>query len=489
MDTTTPAGLPDFSAATSINCDALIVGAGASGTLLAAQLARAAPKLRVLVLDGDHSGGRGAAYRTECDEHLLNVPARGMSGLASEPRHFHQWLAQRMPGASDGTFASRSLYGDYLHELLTEACASGQVQTRADWAVAAELVSYQSGQERWRVRLRSGLRVLTPRVVLAWGNFTPAPPAGCAALSSPQFMNDPWRSDLAECLTEGIERLQPVLMLGTGLTMYDVALALRQRGHRGPLHALSRHGRLPHTHATYAPRDLSAPPPLGSPRAALRWLREEAAHAEQAGGNWRAVIDALRPFNQRLWQSWDTAQQQGFMRHLRNLWDVHRHRAAPEIAQRVQALLSTEKLTLHSGRLVAIQPQRGTTSSTLPLRAVWRAAGGRQVHQSFARVINCTGLSSDYRQLDHDLIAQLRHAGWLTPDPLGLGIETDSRGQLTQADGRVSPGLYTMGPPRRAQLWESIAVPELRVQAAELAQMLANEALVSSQMTTAAFNG
>lgn len=488
MDTTTPAGMPDFSAATSINCDVLIVGAGASGTLLAAQLARVAPKLRVLVLDGDHSGGRGVAYRTDCDEHLLNVPARGMSGLASEPGHFHRWLTRRMPGAGEGIFALRSLYGDYLHELLIEACASGQVQTRTDWAVAAELVSYQSGQERWRVRLRSGLRVLTPRVVLAWGNFTPAPPASCVALPMPLFINDPWRSDLAEGLTEGIERLQPVLMLGTGLTMYDVALALRQRGHRGPLHALSRHGRLPQKHATYAPRELSAPP-LGSPRAVLRWLRDEVARAEQAGGNWRAVIDALRPFNQRLWQSWSTAQQQAFMRHLRNVWDVHRHRAAPEIALRVQALLRTEKLTLHGGRLVSIHPQRDTSSSALPLRAVWRGAGGRQVHQSFARVINCTGLSSDYRQLDHDLIVQLRSAGWLTPDPLGLGIETDPRGQLTQADGRLSPGLYTLGPPRRAQLWESIAVPELRMQAAELAQTLANEAFVPCQAGTAAFNG
>lgn len=493
MDTTSPAGSfgpsRGTSPATTLHCDVLIVGAGASGTMLAAQLARLAPPLRVLVLDGDQSGGRGVAYRTGCDEHLLNVPARGMSAFAGEPAHFHQWLSQRMPGVSDGTFASRSLYGDYLHDVLTQACASGHVQTRADRALAAEMVSYQSGQERWRVRLRSGVRVMTPRVVLAWGNFTPAPPAGCSALTVPHFINDPWRSDLAQGLTDGIERLQPVLLLGTGLTMYDVALALRQRGHRGPLHALSRHGRVPQAHAACTARELSAPPPLGSPRAVLRWLREEVARAELGGGNWRAVIDALRPHNQRLWQSWSVEQRTAFMRHLRSLWDVHRHRAAPEIAQRIEALVRSSKLTLHSGRLVSIQPPRGTTSSQLPLRAIWRSVGDRQTHQSFARVINCTGLSSDYRQLDHELISQLRHAEWLTPDELGLGIETDGHGQLSRCDGQASPGLYTLGPPRRAQLWESIAVPELRVQAAELAQHLVSEAALKQTAGSTAING
>ncbi len=489
MDTTTPTGSFGKSRATRLECDVLIVGAGASGTMLAAQLVRLAPKLRVLVLDGDGSGGRGMAFRTGCDEHLLNVPARGMSAFASEPEHFHQWLTRRMPGIGSGTFASRSLYGDYLHDVLMQACAAGHVQVRQDWAVAAEMVSFQSGQERWRVRLRSGVRVMAPRVVLALGNFTPEPPAGCNGLPPTHFINDPWRSDLAQGLTDGIERLQPVLLLGTGLTMYDVVLELRNRGHRGPLHALSRHGRTPLAHGVCAPHVLSTAPPMGSPLAVLRWIREEADRAEQRGTNWRAVIDAMRPHNQQLWQSWSVAQQAAFMRHLRSLWDVHRHRAAPEIAQRVDALIRTGKLTVHSGRLVSIQPPRGTTSSQLPLRAIWRSAGERQTHQSFARVINCTGLSSDYRQLEHDLISQLRHADWLTPDQLGLGIQTDERGQLCRQGGQASPGLYTLGPPRRAQLWESIAVPELRVQAAELAQHLVNSAMRRSETGSATISG
>jgi uncharacterized NAD(P)/FAD-binding protein YdhS len=472
MDTPTPEAVSQ-----DVVCDVLIVGAGASGTLLAAQLARQTPPPRVLVLDGDQSAGRGAAYRTACTDHLLNVPARGMTALADEPQHFHQWLTQRLPGASAGTFASRSLYGDYLHELLAEACARGSTTLRADRAVAAhglDHVEHADGP-RWRVRLSSGVHVQADQVVLAWGNFTPAPPPGCEAVAGPEaqslFINDPWRSDLANGLTSGAGQEQAVLMLGSGLTMYDVALALRQRGHRGPLHALSRHGRVPHAHAVYPACELSGAPPLGSPRAAAHWLRGEAERVMRAGGNWRAVIDAVRPHNQALWQSWTLAQKRAFMRHLRGIWDVHRHRAAPEIAQRVEAMRQTGELTLHRGRLASIEPVADGA-----VLARWTAPDGQLQEQRYARVINCTGLSSDYRALRQDLIAQLREAGWLSPDPLGLGILTTPAGQLLASTGQPAPGLYTLGPPRRAQLWESIAVPELRVQAVALAERLAGEA-------------
>jgi hypothetical protein len=43
---------------------------------------------------------------------------------------------------------------------------------------------------------------------------------------------------------------------------------------------------------------------------------------------------------------------------------------------------------------------------------------------------------------------------------------------LLNAAGEVVPWLYTLGTPLRGQLWESIAVPELRQQAQVLAQGL-----------------
>lgn len=70
----------------------LIIGGGASGTLLALELIRriespldldiAEPRLQL---------GQGVAYGTQDNRHLLNVVASKMSAKHEEPDHFVMW--------------------------------------------------------------------------------------------------------------------------------------------------------------------------------------------------------------------------------------------------------------------------------------------------------------------------------------------------------------------------------------------------------------
>jgi uncharacterized NAD(P)/FAD-binding protein YdhS len=184
-----------------------------------------------------------------------------------------------------------------------------------------------------------------------------------------------------------------------------------------------------------------------TPRGALRWVREQIG----AGGEWRAVVDSLRPHTIAIWRGWSLQQRASFLRHLKNLWDVHRHRVAPE----VRAQLDAEVLR---GRVLSIR--EGIVVET--------SAGTFNV----ARVINCTGPACDYARLDLPLVVQMRRGGWLVPDPLRLGIETADDGRLIGADGQPVDDLYTLGPLRRPALWESTAIPEIREQAATLAKRL-----------------
>ncbi|HYC91709.1 MAG TPA: hypothetical protein VEO54_20995 [Thermoanaerobaculia bacterium] len=219
-----------------------------------------------------------------------------------------------------------------------------------------------------------------------------------------------------------------MLLIGSGLTALDVAVALRHHGHRGRVTAISRHGRVPQRHAPY------------TPRGALRWIRREAA-----AHDWRAVIDSLRPHTQAVWRGWTLAWRASFLRHARNLWDVHRHRAAPEVAVDLEVVRG-RILSLSAG--IEVHTDRGTLHA--------------------ARVFNCTGPASDYARIDLPLVMQLRRAGLLTPDPLRLDVETADDGRLLGADGQPVDGLYTLGPLRRPALWESTAIPEIRAQAAAL---------------------
>jgi len=63
--------------------------------------------------------------------------------------------------------------------------------------------------------------------------------------------------------------------------------------------------------------------------------------------------------------------------------------------------------------------------------------------------------------------------GLVRPDPLFLGIDVDARGALIDSNGIPSSFLYAIGPARKGSLWETIAVPEIRTQVAQLAEHLA----------------
>ena len=60
----------------------------------------------------------------------------------------------------------------------------------------------------------------------------------------------------------------------------------------------------------------------------------------------------------------------------------------------------------------------------------------------------------------------------MCPDLLGMGLATDAHGALLDLGGQASTRLYTRGPPRRGELWETTAVPEIRGHARTLAEHL-----------------
>ena len=96
-------------------------------------------------------------------------------------------------------------------------------------------------------------------------------------------------------------------------------------------------------------------------------------------------------------------------------------------------------------------------------------------------LIRATGLDTDIDRTSDPLIAGMREAGLVQPDPLGLGVLVDDDFRVRDAAGRAQPGLYCIGPLLRGSLWEITAVPELRVAARRLANhLLAPAAAVSA---------
>src|SRR5882757_1451046 len=99
---------------------------GATGVLLAANLLRdPTADARVTIIEQRGQLGRGVAYSARQQDHVLNVPATGMSAFADDPDHFWRWLRARDLIAEDQrfVFVSRRHYGAYLADILAESGA------------------------------------------------------------------------------------------------------------------------------------------------------------------------------------------------------------------------------------------------------------------------------------------------------------------------------------------------------------------------------
>ena len=444
-----------------------VIGAGFSGALTTLHLLKhCTPEDRILLIEKNEHFGLGLAYSTGNANHLLNVRASNMSAFADQPDDFVKWLQHlpaeeaaelhEMPGPN--SFVPRGLYGRYIQQLLGDRIWRPEndlnVFLVTDEAVALHRrqTAKQDGHA-WEVELAVGRRLAADLVILAIGNFP-------AARAQPGIFKDPWHPQALDKL----EPTAPVLLLGTGLTMVDTIVSLLDRGHRGPIHAVSRRGQLPRVHGAVAqPWRFAQPPQAHSLRQLVREIRATIRQAAAQGVDWRAVIDGLRPHTQRLWLDMPIAERQRFLRHLRPWWDVHRHRAAPRIHARITDAIDRGQLIITAARLGKITPCIGTVEVEMT------AKSGGTTRFNVERVIDCTGLQGDCAKLDSPLIKQLLADGHIQPDQLRLGIETDVTGAAIDARSHISDDLFVVGPMTKGTFWEIVAVPDIRRACEQLA--------------------
>src|SRR3984957_15109032 len=97
----------------------VIVGAGFSGTVLAANLLRRPPPVAtdIVLVERGPAVGRGVAYAAREFPYLLNVPAARLSADSRDPMQFLRFAQLRAPGAGGEDFLPRALYGDFLQAL------------------------------------------------------------------------------------------------------------------------------------------------------------------------------------------------------------------------------------------------------------------------------------------------------------------------------------------------------------------------------------
>ena len=410
-----------------------IIGGGFSGTVLAANLLHRPPRTptRIVLVERGPRIGCGAAYGPGDYPYLLNVPAARMSATSYEPGHLIDFARRHLPQAGAESYLPRQLYGEYLHEFLrsAERAAPGHAHLDCVHGLVTALRPRGAGQT---LVIVDEQQFLAEQVVLACGD--PPPPVRSYAadvVESAAYLPEPYRTPGARSTD------RTLLLIGTGLTMVDIAVAAAAEHPALRLIALSRHGRTPASQpSSVAPAVLEASfdrhriLACRSVRELAMAVRQLADDAQARGGDWREAITRVRECVPGVWEQLDDCERRRFLRHARVYWETRRHRMPPEFARRIEDLRREGRLEVRAGTVDELRRD----GERIVVR--WRARGQRKLGQfGVDRVIDCTG-SDNRLQLTTDLLwRQLLDSGLATPDTLGLGPRTGPHGALIDTAG------------------------------------------------------
>lgn len=448
--------------------DIAIIGGGAAGaSLFGALLSRTTSGSVHWVTGHASSVGRGVAYSTSHDHHLLNVRAAGMGLYLAADEDFVQYSARCRPGSKPIDFLPRQLFGQYIDSQLDKHIHRAEQDNRRFAIAPSVALSVRPSRDGYEIALDNGETIAAERVVLALGALLPRPlrTVSKSALASGAYVVDPWSLDARA------NHPRRLIVIGTGLTAIDTLISASIRWPDCELIAVSRHGLLPFVHPALPIDPFPQQTELNKrllacdgPAAVLTEIRR--TFREHQDIDWRSVIDSMRPINAKLWQAFTPRQRKQFLRHARWVWESSRHRLAPQSAEIIQQLRDEGRLQVYAARVLDVDGE-GPLNVTVRSRA-------KQIVTTLESdiVVQATGLDTAVAFAGHSLLSGLLQDGLAVADPLQLGILAEPDGRLVDANGKTRPGLYAIGSLLRGNLWECTAMPEIRSAADALATHL-----------------
>ncbi len=453
-----------------------IVGGGFCGTITLVQLIKQASfPIEIVLINKENELAKGIAFSTYNPNHVLNVPASKMSAFPDDPDNFINWIKSKSEYSGyvneelNDRFLPRVIYGKYLEEIFDNAINSlpENVTVRI---INDEVMDINESSDGAELILKDNKSIKADKVVLALGNFKPEDPgiANKEFYQSGKYFNNPWTKKAVE----GLRDNENVMLIGTGLTMVDNVISLIDKGFKGKIFALSTNGYFPLSHKKRKPytdilEEIHPPYEIYN---LYKVFRKHIKYVLSHGITGEAVVDAIRPKTQEIWLGLSTDDKIKFMAHIRHLWGVARHRLPKEIFEQMQNLIKSGKLEIIGGRI------RDISENNQEVIVTYKERKSQSVKElKVNRVINCTGPRTDLNKVEEPLVENLLKRGLICPDEMKLGINALPDGTVIQKDHSLSRVLFTTGSLLKGILWESTAVPELRLQSYSLAGMLISQ--------------
>lgn len=436
-----------------------VIGGGLSGAAVAYHLAERSAVATITVFEPRDTLGAGLAYGTSDPAHRINVPAAKMSLIPGDDRHFTDWIVRTGAVADDPEaladdgqlYVQRAVFGRYVNDQLRPWIADSRIAH-----AKARVASIEASGERWRITTDGGSSTFADIVVLATTHPLPEVPhiLAEALKGTPRLIANSY----APHALDNIASDARVTIIGTGLSMADVVASLDNRGHRGPISAISRRGLLPRGHVRNvypAFGEFVRTPPLSTVNL-LREIRRTIKHAEARGVPWQTVIDTVRAQAGTFWPTMSIEERSRLVRHLRPYWDVHRFRIAPQIENILARRKSEGLFAVRAGTVVGAKVQDDHIILNILERG---ATSPSQLETDY--VVITTGPAHGRIIETEPHLSTLAKAGWIQPDLLRLGIYCNTHGRAVSHSGSAVQNLLIAGPLARGTFGELMGLPQV----------------------------
>jgi uncharacterized NAD(P)/FAD-binding protein YdhS len=142
---------------------------------------------------------------------------------------------------------------------------------------------------------------------------------------------------------------------------------------------------------------------------------------------------------------------------------------APEVENRINDAIGSGRLIVLAAKLIAIEP--GAASAMIR----YRRRGESAIETMEAdKIVDCRYIGRVPLKVANAAVRSLFDTGLARLDPLSIGIDVTLECAVIDRSGVPSERLFAVGPLTRAAFWEIVAVPDIRVQCAGLANRLAS---------------
>ena len=462
-----------------------IIGMGASGTTAAIFLLQklradnSEKQFEIICFEEKNEIGRGLAYSTPKDFHILNMTSKTMSLYGDKPDDFYDWLkADANRQVENWEYVPRHLFGSYLHERFEQAKAAADARVKIN-VISEEVIDCQEIADGVIVRTNSS-EFKCDEAVICLGHV-PRRQTTSFFPNNRQYIGDPW--DFVRF--EKIEKSATVGILGSGLTAVDIILTLVNNGTQGKIFCFARKRQLPKVkevrkpvslkHLTYESflklsenrkkpisietvinlleKDFNEfpdgaklwqqfywDPPLDTSMALAEALADESTDK----ASWHTILDATSELVPFLWNQMSLEDQQYFRVSLEQKWHMFRHSMPKHNAKKIYKIIQEGKLRILTGDL-KIDFDEAKKKFHIVTKSVINPELPAEENFVDYLLDSRSSATSNIDSADSSLLQNMKARGQIAANPMG-GVDVDfDTSKIKFADGETSEHIRMIG--------------------------------------------